>query len=101
MNREASNKKQWQDRKGFRKELWKRKKRYKQKENQILLRFCLFHIVLFSVFLLLFGLATAKKGSENIWHGSQTQRVTAEDIAAWVNTKWDLFFESIGDTING
>ena len=79
----------------------RKRKGFEQRESRILRRFYLFQIILFAVFLLLFGVTTAKKGSENTWRGTQTPRVTGEEVFAWFETKWDLFFDAISDTING
>ena len=80
----------------------KRKKNvgsYREREKERLRVVYLIHAALLAAYLLLCGVFYAKNGSESMWHGEGATLLGAEDVKTWLDEKWDLFLDRIGDKI--
>lgn len=72
---------------------------YRGRVKKRLRAFYLVHIALLAVYLLVCGVFFARSGSEALWHGESAPVIVFSDVKAWINEKWDLFLDEIGDRI--
>ncbi len=70
-----------------------------EREKSRFQMFYLAHIVLLSVFLLLFGVWYAGTYSERTGSGKTAEMIGLHDAEEWLREKWDLFFDDISAKI--
>ena len=72
---------------------------YRERNRRRLRVFYLVHVLLMAAFLLLCGVFYAQNGSESLWHGKSAPLIGFSEVKNWIDGKWDLFLDEIGDKI--
>ena len=72
---------------------------YRWRVRKKLRVYYLFHVLLLAAYLLLCGVFYVKNGSERRWHGESEPLIGVSEVINWIEEKWDLFLDEIGDKI--